>query len=224
MSARFDAAVFDMDGLLLDSERPIRDAWLDAAAQLGVALSGADYLDLVGRNERDGTARLHERTGDPHLYATLRRHADVLLAERFGTRPFGVKPGARRLLGRLRDAGIPCAVASSTARAEVERRLAATELLPHFRAVCGGDEVAHGKPRPDLYLLAASRLAIEPQRCLAFEDSNFGAQAAIAAALSVIVVPDLKPAEDPWRSACLRVLDSLEEADALAGEWFGLGG
>jgi len=213
-----------MDGLLLDSERPIRDAWLDAAAELGVALSGPEYLDLVGRNERDGTARLHERTGDPHLYATLRRHADKLLAERFGTRPFDVKPGARRLLGRLRDAGIPCAVASSTAHAEVQRRLAATGLLPHFSAVCGGDEVSHGKPRPDLYLLAASRLGIAPERCLAFEDSNFGAQAAIAGGLAVVVVPDLKPAEEPWRSACLHVLGSLDEADALAGDWFGIGG
>jgi HAD superfamily hydrolase (TIGR01509 family) len=223
LNARFAAAVFDMDGLLLDSERPIRDAWLAAATELGAPLTEADYLSVVGRNEREGDARLLDVFGgNATLLGATRRRADALIAERFGTAPFDVKPGAFGLLRALQGAGIPCAVASSTAHREVERRLEGAGLLGFFRAVCGGDEVARGKPEPDLYRLAVERLEIDANRCVAFEDSNYGARAALAAGLAVVVVPDLKPAEPQWRLRCLAVLGSLEQASELSLEWFGV--
>jgi HAD superfamily hydrolase (TIGR01509 family) len=223
LSARFTAAVFDMDGLLLDSERPIRDAWLSAAAELGAPLTEADYLSVVGRNEREGNARLLEVFGrNAALLAATRRRADALIAERFGTVPFDVKPGALRLLRALRGAGLPCAVASSTAHREVERRLERAGLLDFFSAVCGGDEVTRGKPEPDLYRLAIARLGLEADCCVAFEDSNHGALAALAAGLAVVVVPDLKPAEPQWQTRCLAVLGSLEQASEQSLEWFGV--
>jgi len=223
LSARFTAAVFDMDGLLLDSERPIRDAWLSAAAELGAPLTEADYLSVVGRNEREGNARLLEVFGrNAALLAATRRHADALIAERFGTVPFDVKPGALRLLRALHRAGLPCAVASSTAHREVERRLERAGLLDFFSAVCGGDEVTRGKPEPDLYRLAIARLGLEADCCVAFEDSNHGALAALAAGLAVVVVPDLKPAEPQWQTRCLAVLGSLEQASEQSLDWFGV--
>ena len=223
MNARFTAAVFDMDGLLLDSERPIRDAWLSAAAELGAPLTEADYLSVVGRNEREGNARLLEVFGrNAALLAATRRRADALIAERFGTVPFDVKPGALRLLRALRGAGLPCAVASSTAHREVERRLERAGLLDFFSAVCGGDEVTRGKPEPDLYRLAIARLGLEADCCVAFEDSNHGALAALAAGLAVVVVPDLKPAEPQWQTRCLAVLGSLEQASEQSLDWFGV--
>jgi HAD superfamily hydrolase (TIGR01509 family) len=223
LTAPFAAAVFDMDGLLLDSERPIRDAWLGAAAELGAPLGEADYLSVVGRNERESDARLLEVfDGDAVLLGATRRRADALIAERFGAAPFAVKPGALRLLRALRGAAIPCAVASSTAHREVERRLERAGLLGFFGAVCGGDEVAHGKPEPDLYRLAVERLGAEAQHCVAFEDSNHGARAALAAGLAVVVVPDLKPAEPEWQARCLAVLGSLEQASDRSLEWFGV--
>jgi HAD superfamily hydrolase (TIGR01509 family) len=223
LQARFTAAVFDMDGLLLDSERPIRDAWLSAAAELGAPLSETDYLSVVGRNEREGDARLLDVFGgDATLLGATRRRADALIAERFGAAPFDVKPGALRLLRALHGAAIPCAVASSTAHREVERRLERAGLLGFFSAVCGGDEVTHGKPEPDLYRLAVGRLGVEAGRCVAFEDSNYGARAALAAGLAVVVVPDLKPAEPQWQVRCLAVLGSLEQASERSLDWFGV--
>ena len=223
MNARFTAAVFDMDGLLLDSERPIRDAWLSAAAELGAPLTEADYLSVVGRNEREGDARLLEVFGrNAALLAATRRRADALIAERFGTVPFDVKPGALRLLRALRRAGLPCAVASSTAHREVQRRLERAGLLDFFSAICGGDEVTRGKPEPDLYRLAIARLGLEADCCVAFEDSNHGALAALAAGLAVVVVPDLKPAEPQWQTRCLAVLGSLEQASEQSLDWFGV--
>ena len=219
----FRAAVFDMDGLLLDSERPIRDAWLQAAAEHEVALSVADYLTVVGRNERDSHARLLELLGnDAARLGAVRQRADSLLAERFGAAPFPVKPGAQRLLDALHHAKIPCAVASSTAHREVERRLVRAGLRGYFAAVCGGDEVPHGKPAPDLYQLAVQRLEAHAARSVAFEDSNFGVRAALAAGLAVVVVPDLKPPEPAWQPQCLAVLASLDDACRHSAAWFGI--
>ena len=221
--ARFAAAVFDMDGLLLDSERPTRDAWLSAAAELNAPLTEADYLSVVGRNEREGDARLLEVFGgNAALLGATRRRADALIGERFGAAPFDVKPGVLRLLRALHSTAIPCAVASSTAHREVERRLERAGLLGFFDAVCGGDEVARGKPEPDLYLLAVERLGIEARHCVAFEDSNYGARAALAAGLAVVVVPDLKPAEPQWQVRCLAVLASLDQASERSLDWFGV--
>lgn len=223
MTARpaYTAAVFDMDGLLLDSERPVRDAWMQVSRELGVALSPAAYLDLIGRNHRDSTLRLRAIFGDDALLAEALRRAQAVLAERFGARPFDLKPGALRLLQQLQTAGVPCAVASSTGRAEVRRRLERAGLLGFFAAVCGGDEVTHGKPAPDLYLLAAERLGAVAATTLAFEDSGHGALAAIAAGLGVVVVPDLKPAEPAWQSRSVAVLDSLDAACERCATWFG---
>jgi len=212
-----------MDGLLLDSERPIRDAWLNAAVELDAPLTEADYLSVVGRNEREGNARLLEVFGgNAALLGATRHRADALLAERFGATPFDVKPGAVRLLRALQNAAVPCAVASSTVHREVERRLERAGLLGFFGAVCGGDEVARGKPEPDLYRLAVQRLGVEVHRCVAFEDSNYGARAALAAGLAVVVVPDLKPAEPEWQARCLAVLGSLEQVSERSLGWFGV--
>ena len=222
-SPAFAAVIFDMDGLLLDSERPIRDAWLQAAAELGAPLTEADYHSVIGLNHRDSQLRLLALFGDDAtLLAAARLQAEARLAAQLGADGFAAKPGARRLLRGLRRAGVPCAVASSTEQAEVRRRLLRAGLLDCFDAVCGGDEVARGKPEPDLYRLAVERLRVDARGCVAFEDSNYGARAALAAGLAVVVVPDLKPAEPQWQARCLAVLGSLEDASERSLDWFGV--
>ena len=221
--AAYRAAVFDMDGLLLDTERPVRSAWMSAAASVGVTLTDADYLTLVGLNHVESGRRLLAFFGDDRARLTrAAAHAEAWLAERHGTRPFDIKPGARELLEALWHHGVPCAVASSTHRREVLRRLGNAGLLDYFRATCGGDEVAHGKPAPDLYLLAVQRLGAEPATTLAFEDSGHGVQAALAAGLAVVNVPDLQAPEPAWQARCLAVLPTLEAVAAHGADWFGM--
>ncbi len=220
----FRAVVFDMDGLLLDTERPVRAAWLSAAASLGVTLGDADYLTLIGLNHVDsGTRLLRLFGGDAARLAAAGDLVESQLAERFGQRPFDLKPGALALLRGLRTARVPCAVASSTHRAEVQRRLGNAGLLDFFAALCGGDEVRHGKPAADLYALALTRLGAAAATSLAFEDSGHGVQAALAAGLAVVAVPDLLPPEPAWQARCLAVLPSLEAVGARGAEWFGFG-
>ena len=218
-SACFTAAVFDMDGLLIDSERPTRDAWLRAAAALGTPISDADYLSVVGLNHTDSQARLLALFGgDAARLAAARARTDAALA---AGPPFVAKPGALRLLRALRVAGVPCAVASSTHHAGVRHRLQQAGLLDFFSALCGGDEVSLGKPNPDLYLLALQRLGVAASSSIAFEDSGHGVQAALAAGLATVAVPDLKAPAPEWLARCHAVLPSLDSACDYFPEWFG---
>ena len=221
-AAAWTAAVFDMDGLLLDSERPVQEAWMQVAAEFGVPLTPAAYLDLIGRNHRDSALRLRAIFADDALLADAQHRVGIALEERFGARPFDVKPGARRLLQALHAATIPCAVASSTAHAEIRRRLARAGLLDFFAAVCGGDEVARGKPAPDIYLLAVERLHADAACTLAFEDSGHGALAALAAGLALVVVPDLKAPEAAWQARSVALLQTLDGVALYSRAWFGV--
>lgn len=215
----YTAVVFDMDGLLLDSERPIRDAWLHTAAELGVPLSEADYLGVVGLNHVDSWARMRTLFGDDDtLLAQARQRTDALLA--IGP-PFAAKPGAARLLRTLRAARIACAVASSTHVAEVRRRLDRAGLLDAITTLCGGDEVQRGKPQPDLYRLALQRLGVTADTAIAFEDSGHGVQAALAAGIATVAVPDLKAPPPEWLARCVAVLPSLDAVCAYSETWFG---
>lgn len=219
MSApRFDAVVFDMDGLLIDSERPIRDAWIEVTAQAGRPLTAEDYLGVIGTGIECARPHLQALLGEGLLYDDVRERVRLRLLERYGQTGYAPKPGARELLGWLQERGVPCGVASSTYLPEIERRLGLVGFLPSLQAVAGGDEVEHPKPQPDVYLLAAHRLGVDPARCLAFEDTETGSRAAVAAGMQVVVVPDLKP---PGAAlAPLMMLGSLADVLAHLPGWF----
>jgi HAD superfamily hydrolase (TIGR01509 family) len=218
---RFRAAVFDMDGLLLDSERPVRDAWLRATREFGAPIAEPDYLQLVGRNEADSRRWLEAHLGAVCSYDAARARAAALLEDALGITGYAVKAGVRDVLTALRERAVPCVVASSTHRAEVELRLRQAGLAPFFAGFNGGDEVVHGKPHPDLFLLAAQRLGHAPADCLVFEDSEPGARAAIAAGMSLVIVPDLRRPADDACAASVAVLASLHDAQVHVGDWFG---
>ncbi|HEV7913473.1 MAG TPA: HAD family phosphatase, partial [Albitalea sp.] len=219
---RFRAAIFDMDGLLLDSERPIREAWMQATRELGTPLSDADYLKLVGRNEVDSRGMLQQWLGDV-CYDTARARATALVGQALGVAGYAVKGGVVALLQALHERRVPCVVASSTDRGEVERRLAQAGLAGWFGGCSGGNEVTRGKPHPDLFLLAARRAQQAPAHCLVFEDSEHGARGAIAAGMSVVIVPDLKTPSDDACAASLAVLASLHDALRHLDGWFAAG-
>lgn len=216
----FQAAIFDMDGLLIDSERPIMEAWLETAARHGVALDQATYLQVVGRNATDSRKVLDALFPADFPYEVARERVQVLLDERHAARGYPAKPGALALLSFLHQRGVPCGVASSTRVAEIRRRLELAGLLGFFRSISGGDEVVRGKPDPELFLLAGTRIGLDPARCLVFEDSECGAAGALAAGMSVVLVPDLKAPSARMAPSCTAVLPSLEAALPPSEEWF----
>jgi HAD superfamily hydrolase (TIGR01509 family) len=216
----FKAAIFDMDGLLIDSERAISAAWIAGARELGFKLEMADFMRVIGTASQQSTAMLIEIMGSEEAMRATAAKAHALLPQAGGAPVFPLKTGALPLLEALRAAGIPCAVASSSNVDEIRHRLGHVDVLKYFRSVAGGNEVTHGKPDPALYLLAAARLGVPPEDCIAFEDSENGARAAQAAGVRVVIVPDLKHPPDDVATRAHGVIGSLAEAVAHVPHWF----
>lgn len=217
----FSAAVFDMDGLLIDSERVLLRVWTQVADEMGARLHEADFVRMVGLGSIDSNRILLDIFGSEERVRSMRERAAHLL--RPGGRPplFPLRPGARELLDLLRSAGVPCAVASSTRVSEVRRRLEGVGVLNHFHHVTGGDEVTRSKPHPDVFLLAAERLGVAPKHCLAFEDSGHGVAAALAADMQVVMVPDLVVPDSALQQQTFAIIESLHDAHGSALRWFG---
>jgi len=210
---RPEAVIFDMDGLMLDSERAINAAMARAARELGHDLPGSLWLDMVGKGDAVCRAMLGERIGAEAAQVLLRRsqaHYDAMVEAGIDHRP-----GIVELLDVLDAHRIPRAVATSTRRGLALRKLEAAGLLHRFDAVCTSSDVAHPKPAPDVYLLAASTLGVAPARCLVLEDSPTGVRAALAAGMTPVQVPDMLEPDDEVRALRHRIVASLGEAQRL---------
>ncbi|WP_440532407.1 HAD family hydrolase [Variovorax sp. YR566] len=218
----FAAAIFDMDGLLIDSERPIMAAWIEAARTLDIELSHSQYLQVVGLAMTESEHILAALLGgaDAYNHAVAHVRQRLQLERSDGAPLFPIKPGAAEFLSALRERGTRCAVASSSTSGQIQACLGSLGVLHHFSAFAGGDEVARAKPDPALYLLAAERLGVDPAECIAFEDSENGAKAALAAGMRVVVVPDLKHPPASIIERAFHVLESLHEAVPHLPRWF----
>ena len=208
------AVIFDMDGLMLDTERLAPRAWVDAAAALAVEFDLALTQPMVGRNFRDCQAIIANHYGDDYPTADLMRawHAAYdAIVEREG---IALKPGLLELLDWLDGERIPKAVATSTRRDRAQAKLASTALLSRFVALVGGDEVARGKPEPDIFLAAAQRLGEPAAHCLVLEDSEPGVRAALAAGMTPIMVPDMHEPSEALIALEPLILESLAEVPA----------
>ncbi|OYZ13140.1 MAG: hypothetical protein B7Y35_14450 [Sphingomonadales bacterium 28-64-96] len=204
------AILFDMDGLLLDTERLIRDAMIAVMAELGFMMSGADYADLIGRPEPASRAIMQGRFGAGLDYDVMRAQVRQRIRSEWGPiRP--LKPGAADLLAQVNAAGIPAAVVTSSEQALARAHLGHVGLLDGFATIVGCDDVANGKPHPEPYRTAAARLGIAPGAALALEDSHNGIIAAHAAGVPVIMVPDLLPATPEITPRLLAVADDLHQ-------------
>ena len=205
------AVIFDMDGLMLDTEPLAARAWGDAATALGVEFDMPLASAMVGRNFADCAAmvRAHYGAGYPVDALLGRWHAAYdEIVEREG---LSIKPGVRELLDWLEARAIPRAVATSTRRERARSKLIRTALLPCFHDIVGGDEVARGKPAPDIYVEAARRLGVNAGDCLVLEDSEPGVRAALAARMTPILVPDMHPPPADLLAIDLLILPTLHD-------------
>lgn len=210
------AIVFDMDGLLFDSEALYHDAILAAARELGHRFTTTDFLLLVGRPWPVNRAALQEHIGPAGDVDAFRvawtRHYERLRGA------LSLKPGVVELLDRLDVLGLPRAICTSSSHDEVQHNLALHGLIHRFHAIIAAGDYARGKPAPDPFLRAAAVLRVAPQDCWALEDSHNGVRSAAAAGMRTIMVPDLLPATDEISLLCHHVAADLHEVQALLEE------
>jgi len=203
------AVIFDMDGLMLDTERLAPPAWRDAKDAIGADFDMSLLDAMVGRNYQDCRALILERHGASFPTDRLMDAWHVAYDAIVARDGIAIKHGLFDLLDWLEQAHIPKAVATSTRRSRAMAKLESAGLASRFAALVGGDEIARGKPAPDIFLRAAERLGAQPASCVVLEDSAPGIRAALAAGMTPIMVPDQhQPAPDILASGTL-VLPSL---------------
>jgi HAD superfamily hydrolase (TIGR01509 family) len=185
------SVIFDMDGLMLDTERLYRAVCQKVAIEFGYTLSDGIHSQLIGRNAADGEQVLLNEFGPEFPMTRFQQRCQSLEAEFEGT-AVPKKPGIDELLDLLDSRRVSKAVATSTRRNITVPTLDATGLRRRFDVIATGDEVANGKPAPDLFLLAARRLGSDPSTCLVVEDAEHGVIAAHRAGMQVYMVPDLQ--------------------------------
>lgn len=181
-----NGVVFDFDGVLADSEAISWRAWRDVLANVGVDVTDDDILACTGTNSRDTYAHFLPR-GELPAYADVLVAVDERRRSRYPTelRPFPDAVNAAQALAMM---GVPLAIASSSSRVNLDLKLEVLGLGRYFDFTVAGDEVANGKPAPDLYAMAVRELGIEPSTSIAVEDTAIGADSAAAAGLRTVIV------------------------------------
>lgn len=207
-----NAVIFDVDGLMLDTERLAKSAWTSALADFGYSISDDFYLQLVGRSVKDVSHMLKEELGeDLQLDEILDLRYQIGFAQ-IDRGEVKLKPGLLDVLDFLDMNGIPKAVASSSFRLWTDKKFAATGLDQRFDVIVCGDEVAEAKPAPDLFLEAARRMGVPARECIVLEDSEPGVMAAYAAGMAAVMIPEIKPPSVKVAAQAYFVASSLIDA------------
>lgn len=215
---RFQGVVFDLDGVLAESEHLWEENWTTYSAARGYAWQASDTATVQGMSVPEWSGYMAERL----RRGTAEEIAEAVIDGMIGALEGGrveLLPGAREMVEAVASR-VPIAVASSAPRRLIEAVLAATGLRPHFGALVSSEEVPRGKPSPDVYEEAARRLGLDPKRCIGVEDSSNGIRAAAAAGLTVVAIPN--PTYPPKADAlalCAAVVGSPAEARAAILAW-----
>jgi len=208
------AVVFDMDGLLFDTEALYRDAVIATALEAGHDVPLDFYLSTVGtplQGTRDAFVARYGAGFDFDVFWTtaMQRYATAVETE------LRLKAGVVELLALLDELVLPSAIATSSHHEHARHHLGAFDLSGRFHAVIAHGDYARGKPHPDPFLKAAERLGVDPMHCLALEDSYHGVRAASSAGMMTVMVPDLMVATPEMTRLCAHIASDLHEVHGL---------
>lgn len=218
------AVVFDMDGLMVNTESIYHLAWRKAAATFGYPLSDATLRATTGRPLGDCYTILQSAVDDAFPMTAFIELWPQLWHEHIREHGVPQKPGLIALLDLLDTHKIPKAVATSTEYPDAIFTLQKADIADRFSLIISGDQIINGKPAPDIFLRAAERLGVPPQNCLALEDSEAGVLAATAAGMVTIMVPEIEHPAPHVTQRAYRVFSSLHEARQLVMEqWLKIG-
>lgn len=207
---KITGAIFDMDGVLFDTERMYQDIWQQLARERHVTL-GSGFVRTIsgttGNRMRQVVEEYYQVSdGDAVIRECMARIREQLSVH------VPVKEGVREILHFLKEKGIPAAVASSSSTEQIEANLRKSGIRDTFASVVSGTEVKAGKPAPDIFLCAAERIGCRPEECVVFEDSENGIRAGHAAGCITFMIPDLIAPGEDIRPYCSRICGGLTEA------------
>lgn len=207
------AAIFDMDGLLFDTEQLCCEAWKTVALEGGYRIEDEVFFACVGRNTRDTRTIVMDRCGPDFPFDAFNEKAREWIRRKMEENGPPEKPGIRRLFDYLRSRNIPIALATSTTESTARWMIEQAALSPYFSGWAFGSEVERGKPEPDIFLLAKERLGIaDASRCVVFEDSPAGLNAALAAGMKPVFIRDMIDPDPALLSRVWKKARSLDEA------------
>ena len=215
---QFDAVVFDMDGVIFDSERAVMECWLELAQKYGIKNIEGPYIACTGTTAQRTREIMLEAYGEDFPFDTYAREASGMYHERYSGGRLPMKSGVREILEFLKNEKKKIALASSTRRQTVIDQLRDAGILDYFDEVITGDMVSKSKPDPEIFLLACEKIGVKPEDAYAIEDSYNGIRSASRGGLRPIMVPDLVPADEEMMQLSETVKSNLEETTAYLKE------
>ena len=208
-AATVRGVLFDLDGVVIDTEKLYTRFWMEAARDLGWPMTREQALQLRSLGRMLGQQKLESFFGPGVSYPKVRARRIELMDAWIAEHGVEEKTGIRELLALLREKDIPCAITSSSSVPVIRRHLGSLGLLEYFTALCSGKDVPRGKPAPDIYLHGAAAIGMAPEKCLAIEDSPAGIESAWRAGCMAVIVPDQdQPSEEVLERSFARA-DSL---------------
>lgn len=205
----FSAVLFDMDGVIFDTEKVVVACWQEVAKKYGIPHIEDTCRKCLGLNQ-EATVRIFLDTyGEDFPYAAYKQEMRELFFGPYYEQSLTVKKGGRELLAALKNAHIPVALATSTAQASVLKELKDAGIRDYFDQVICGDMVSHSKPHPEIFLTACAALGAKPEKTIVIEDSYNGIRAAHAGGMMPVMVPDMLQPTDEIKKMTIAVCESL---------------
>ena len=211
--------IFDMDGLMTDTERLFLELWCQVLGERGLPERRDVVIHCVGLNHRAIEDYVHRELGAEFDYQEMMREVGARVEDYCAVNGVPVKPGLYDLLDELDRQGIPYAVATSSMHAHAAHRLECIGVMHRLQALITGDMVAVGKPDPEIFLKAAEALGLPPEDCLVLEDSPHGILAAHLAGCRPVMIPDLQQPDLETRSLLSGIACRLDQVIPLLREW-----
>jgi len=209
-------AIFDMDGLMIDSEPLAIQGWKEAARQQNIQIPDELYPKLIGLNRDLCKTVMQECLGHSFDFETALTILHSSVDNHIKIHGLSLKPGLTHILDKLDEVGIKKCVATSTVTDRAIYKLERANIVHRFDTIIGGDQVPHSKPAPDIFLKAAQICKTNPAQCVVLEDSNAGAKGGDLAGMHVIVVPDLDPPTKTTQDQVFAICNDLYQAcDAI---------
>lgn len=211
------AVVFDLDGLLLDTEKLLIKFWIRSANEAGFPMTRENALVLRSMHKSFAVPYLKELFGEDFDYIKIRSRRMELMKSYLADNPLELKRGAVELLEFLKKEKIPAAVCTATDYDRAAEYLKKTGIFGYFDRVISATMVEKGKPMPDVYLYAAKELGLKPQECIALEDSPNGIKSAASAGFITVMVPDLTDPDEELNKIIFKKADSLIDVIDIIG-------